>query len=153
MKVPFKHWARDHSWIGKVWLTIPIFLLCGIFVGCRDSSDLRDSTPDQSGDTEDRADAFSRLMASGRTYYETDNYAQAQSAFESAQALFPTDADVTVNLANTFLRLGELDQAIEWADQNLEASGVSNTDDEQLDIGLDLLNTELSDDPSGDFFV
>lgn len=119
MKVPFKHWARDHSWIGKVWLTIPIFLLCGIFVGCRDSSDLRDSTPDQSGDTEDRADAFSRLMASGRTYYETDNYAQAQSAFESAQALFPTDADVTVNLANTFLRLGELDQAIEWADRFL----------------------------------
>ena len=36
---------------------------------------------------------------------------------------------------------------------NLEASDVTDPDDEQLDIGIDLLNTELSDDPSGDFFV
>ena len=49
---------------------------------------------------------------------------------------------------------GGVSEAIEWADQNLDASDVSNSsDDEQLDIGLDLLNTELSDDPSGDFFV
>ena len=48
---------------------------------------------------------------------------------------------------------GELSDALEWADQNLEASNVSDSEDEMSDIGLDLSNTELSDDPSGDFFV
>ena len=48
---------------------------------------------------------------------------------------------------------GGLAEAIQWSDQNLESFDVSESDDEQLDIGLDLLNGELSDDPSGDFFV
>ena len=48
---------------------------------------------------------------------------------------------------------GELSEAIEWARKNLDSSSLPESDDDQLDIGLNLLNTEFSDDPSGDFFV
>ena len=76
----------------------------------------------------------------------------ATSTNSRFQREFCTDGLVLDSMGQ-ILFAGGVSEAIEWADQNLEASDVSDSDDEQLDIGIDLLNTELSDDPSGDFFV
>ena len=76
----------------------------------------------------------------------------ATSTNSRFQREFCTDGLVLDSMGQ-ILFVGGVSEAIEWADQNLDASDVSDSDDEQLDIGLDLLNTELSDDPSGDFFV
>ena len=76
----------------------------------------------------------------------------ATSTNSRFQREFCTDG-LVLDAMGQILFVGGVSEAIEWADQNLDASDVSDSDDEQLDIGLDLLNTELSDDPSGDFFV
>ena len=76
----------------------------------------------------------------------------ATSTNSRFQREFCTDGLVLDSMGQ-ILFAGGVSEAIEWADQNLEASDVTDPDDEQLDIGIDLLNTELSDDPSGDFFV
>lgn len=46
---------------------------------------------------------------------------------------------------------GDLQESIEWADQNLEATDGSDSDDDQFEIGLSLQNSESSDDQSDDF--
>ena len=46
---------------------------------------------------------------------------------------------------------GGLSEAIQWADQNLEKSEISESDDEQLELGMDLRNLESSDDQADDF--
>jgi capsular polysaccharide transport system ATP-binding protein len=68
------------------------------------------------------------------------------------QREFCTDGLVLDSMGQ-ILFAGGISEAIEWADQNLDASDVSDSDEDQLEMGLNLLNTELSDDPSGDFFV
>lgn len=49
------------------------------------------------------------------------------------------------------LFLGELSEAIEWADKNLEASEVSDSEEDQLEMGLDLQNADPSDYHNDDF--
>ena len=49
------------------------------------------------------------------------------------------------------LFLGELSEAIEWADKNLEASEVSDSEEDQLEMGLDLQNADPSDYQNDDF--
>ena len=46
---------------------------------------------------------------------------------------------------------GALSDAMQWAEQNLEASDVSDSDDDQFEMGLNLLNSEVSDDQEDDF--
>ena len=46
---------------------------------------------------------------------------------------------------------GELSEAVQWADQNLKASEPSGVDDDQLEMGLSLQNSD-SDDGSDDDF-
>ena len=46
---------------------------------------------------------------------------------------------------------GGLAEAIEWADQNLEGSDASESEEDQLDMGLDLQNADTSDDQTDDF--
>ena len=46
---------------------------------------------------------------------------------------------------------GGLSEAIQWADQNLEKSEISESDDEQLELGMDLRNSESSNDQADDF--
>jgi hypothetical protein len=46
---------------------------------------------------------------------------------------------------------GGISEAIEWADQNLDASDVSDSDEDQLEMGLNLLNSESSDEQMDDF--
>ena len=42
-------------------------------------------------------------------------------------------------------------RAIQWADQNLEASEASDSEEDQLEMGLDLQNADPSDDQNDDF--
>ena len=49
------------------------------------------------------------------------------------------------------LFLGGLSEAIQWADQNLEASEASDSEEDQLEMGLDLQNADPSDDQNDDF--
>ena len=76
----------------------------------------------------------------------------ATSTNSRFQREFCTDGLVLDSMGQ-ILFAGGISEAIEWADQNLDASDVSESDEDQLEMGLNLLNTELSDDPSGDFFV
>ena len=46
---------------------------------------------------------------------------------------------------------GGLAESIQWADENLETSAVSESDDEQLEMGMNLRNAESSDDQADDF--
>ena len=46
---------------------------------------------------------------------------------------------------------GRLSEALEWSDQNLETSDVSDSDEDQLEMGLNLLNSESSDEQMDDF--
>ena len=46
---------------------------------------------------------------------------------------------------------GGLQESIQWADKNLEATEGSDSDDDQFETGLNLRNSESSDDQSVDF--
>lgn len=46
---------------------------------------------------------------------------------------------------------GGLSEASQWADQNLEATEMSESDDDQFELGLHLRNSEASDDNDDDF--
>lgn len=46
---------------------------------------------------------------------------------------------------------GELSEAIQWSDQNLEASEMAGSDDDQYELGSHLRNSETSDDQDDDF--
>ena len=41
---------------------------------------------------------------------------------------------------------GELADAVKWADQNIQISSTSDSDDDQFEIGLNLRNAEASGD-------
>ncbi|PYL01180.1 MAG: hypothetical protein DME19_02515, partial [Verrucomicrobia bacterium] len=68
------------------------------------------------------ADAFARLMNTGKGYYEQGEAARAVDAFQKAAALQPTHPDALLNLANACLLAGQSEQAIQCAQQ------VSNMD-------------------------
>ena len=63
---------------------------------------------------------------------------------------FCTDGLVLGSMGQ-ILFVGKVSEAIEWADQNLESSDVSASDDEQFEMGLNLINSEILDDQEDDF--
>jgi capsular polysaccharide transport system ATP-binding protein len=63
---------------------------------------------------------------------------------------FCTDGLVLGSMGQ-ILFAGGISEAIEWADQNLDASDVSDSDEDQLEMGLNLLNSEASDEQMDDF--
>jgi capsular polysaccharide transport system ATP-binding protein len=66
------------------------------------------------------------------------------------QREFCTDGLVLDSMGQ-ILFAGGISEAIEWADQNLDASDVSDSDEDQLEMGLNLLNSESSDEQMDDF--
>lgn len=72
------------------------------------------------------------------------------SANKSFQREFCTDGLVLGEFGE-LLFSGGLDEAIRWADQNLEVSNSADSDDEQFGTGLNLLNLDSSDDGADDF--
>ncbi len=70
-----------------------IFFVMGwvLFTGCKPKV----PTPE--------LDNFSRLMNSGKTYYEQGDASKAQAAFKEAVAIQPTSSDAYLNLANAAL--------------------------------------------------
>ena len=46
---------------------------------------------------------------------------------------------------------GGIEESIQWADQNLEATEVTEIEEDQLDMGLNLRNSDSSDDQVDDF--
>ena len=73
----------------------------------------------------------------------------ATSANSRFQREFCTDGLVLGPLGQ-ILFAGALSEALQWADQNLEESDVSGSDDDQFEMGLNLLNSESSDDQEDD---
>ena len=63
---------------------------------------------------------------------------------------FCTDGLVLGSMGQ-ILFVRKVSEAIEWADQNLESSDVSASDDEQFEMGLNLINSEILDDQEDDF--
>ena len=74
----------------------------------------------------------------------------ATSTNSRFQREFCTDGLVLGSLGQ-ILFAGALSDAMQWAEQNLEASDVSDSDDDQFEMGLNLLNSEVSDDQEDDF--
>jgi len=74
----------------------------------------------------------------------------ATSTNSRFQREFCTDGLVLGSLGQ-ILFSGALSDAMQWAEQNLEASDVSDSDDDQFEMGLNLLNSEVSDDQEDDF--
>ena len=72
------------------------------------------------------------------------------SANKSFQREFCTDG-LVLGVFGELLFSGGLDEAIRWADQNLEVSNSADSDDEQFGTGLNLLNLDSSDDGADDF--
>ena len=66
------------------------------------------------------------------------------------QREFCTDGLVLDSMGQ-ILFAGGVSEAIEWADQNLDAFDMPESDEDQLEMGLNLLNSELSDAPMDDF--
>ena len=64
---------------------------------------------------------------------------------------FCTDG-LVVGPLGQILFAGGLAEAVKWADQNLEDSDVSESDDKQFEMGLNLMNSESPDDQGDDFF-
>ena len=46
---------------------------------------------------------------------------------------------------------GGIEESIQWADQNLEATEVTEIEEDQLEMGLNLRNSDSSDDQVDDF--
>jgi len=67
------------------------------------------------------------------------------------QREFCTDGLVLGSMGQ-ILFAGGLAETLEWADQNLEASDVSDSDEDQLEMGLNLFNSESSDEQMDDGF-
>ena len=74
----------------------------------------------------------------------------ATSTNSRFQREFCTDGLVLGSLGQ-ILFAGALSDAMQWAEQNLQASDVSDSDDDQFEMGLNLLNSEVSDDQEDDF--
>ena len=74
----------------------------------------------------------------------------ATSTNSRFQREFCTDGIVLGSLGQ-ILFAGSLSDAVQWAEQNLEAFDVSDSDDDQFEMGLNLLNSEVSDDQEDDF--
>ena len=74
----------------------------------------------------------------------------ATSTNSRFQREFCTDGLVLDSMGQ-ILFAGGISEAIEWADQNLDASDVSDSDEDQLEMGLNLLNSEASDEQMDDF--
>ena len=74
----------------------------------------------------------------------------ATSTNSRFQREFCTDGLVLGSLGQ-ILFSGALSDAMQWAEQNLEASDVPDLDDDQFEMGLNLLNSEVSDDQEDDF--
>ena len=74
----------------------------------------------------------------------------ATSTNSRFQREFCTDGIVLGSLGQ-ILFAGSLSDAVQWADQNLEESDMSDLDDDQFEMGLNLLNSESSDEQMDDF--
>lgn len=66
------------------------------------------------------------------------------------QREFCTDGLVLGSMGQ-ILFAGGVSEAIAWADQNLEGSDVSDSDEDQLEMGMNFLNSESSDEQMDDF--
>ena len=74
----------------------------------------------------------------------------ATSVNSRFQREFCTDGLVLGSMGQ-ILFFGRLSEAIEWSDQNLGAPDVSDSDEDQFEMGLNLLNSESSDEQMDDF--
>ena len=62
---------------------------------------------------------------------------------------FCTDG-LVLGSSGEILFAGGLSESMQWAECNLEVDEVSNSEDDQFDVGLNLSNSEILDD-SNDF--
>ena len=67
----------------------------------------------------------------------------ATSTNSRFQREFCTDG-LVLDAMGRILFSGGVSEAIEWADQNLDASGMSESDEDQLEMGLNLFNSDSS---------
>ena len=74
----------------------------------------------------------------------------ATSTNSRFQREFCTDGLVLGSMGQ-ILFAGGISEAIEWADQNLGTSDVSESDEDQLEMGLNLFNSDSSDEPVDEF--
>jgi Flp pilus assembly protein TadD len=95
----------------RVTQTIGLLLLLCCVAGCQRKSSSSSDGP---------ADQFLRLMIVGKNYLDQGDATNALATYKKAQAVFANDADLHLNLANTYLVGGAAAEAIREADEVLK---------------------------------
>src|SRR5215207_1823453 len=93
-------------------LTACLFLLTVCLGGCKRS-------PSNSGSSS-QSEQFLSLMTVGKNYLDQADATNAIATYKKAEALVPHDADVHLNLANSYLVADSAEQAIREADEVLK---------------------------------
>lgn len=94
-------------------------LLVGLlFAGCKKSAS-PPAIPAQAANA-DAADAFLSLMNAGKNYFDQGDATNAITTYKKALGLVPTDVDVHLNLANSYLMGSKAAEAIFEADEVLK---------------------------------
>src|SRR5262249_53332162 len=94
----------------RIALILCFLLLAFGFAGCK-------RKPSRPADQSSAApasvsDQFLSLMNAGKNYLDQADATNALAAFKTAESLVPNDADVRLNLANSFLLAGAAGEAI-----------------------------------------
>lgn len=95
--------ARRYLGVGAAWLALTLLL-----ASCSKSA------PAAGG-----GDEFTRVMNTGKNYYDQGQVEKALPLFERAVQLEPSRTDALLNLANTYLLLNQPEQALARAEQAL----------------------------------
>jgi tetratricopeptide (TPR) repeat protein len=90
-------------------------VLMVVFSGCGK----KESSTPASSSAARSANDFVRLMNTGKNYLDQGQGSRALEVYQSAAKLAPADPDVHLNLANTYLLLGDSAQAVKEADETL----------------------------------
>jgi len=95
-----------------------LLLLAFCLAGCERSPS--DSSKQSAAATNTPSDQFLSLMNAGMNYLDQGDHTNALATYKKAEAMVPNDADVHLNLANSYLIGGLANEAIQEADAVLK---------------------------------
>lgn len=104
------------KWIHCIEFLFAISLLALILGGCKRNS----STPQNPQAQSATSEQFLSMMTAGRNYLDQGDYTNAIVAFKKAEAILPTDADVHLDLAISYLSAGQGEESVREAEEVLK---------------------------------
>ena len=81
---------------------------------------------------------ISRLLETGERYLEEMNYEQALATYEAVLEIDPINADAYLGIVEVYIRQGEYEKALEYAQKGYDLTG-----DERLQDKIDFINSSI----------